>query len=271
MQSSRSIGSNQSSFAVYARSLDPALLAALNVDQSVVVLTETLVTVCKALTDSDDSRPRHQRLEDCLTSFDEDRFREIFTACEEQLKVDGPKHWVDKFKNESYKGFAERLLGAAQYRLLVIALNKDAAVVALAVRRGVRALAPFAVAWNDALSLTSKSQLKAASMTELLAVNAIQLVISLDDFLGAKVLAALPMETTAATSSDLAAWAPDGPDFLAAQCRNLVTEASARRVERANSPLVRKIRGARDALKYSEDGVSQVLGGRRLTGGELPH
>lgn len=258
MQGSRSIGTYQSSFAVYTRSLDPAVLAALKVDESVVVLTEILVAVCKALTDSDDPRPWQQRLEDYFADVDEDRFRDIVTACEKELRDDGPKHWVDKFRNSGYKDFAERLLGAAQYRLLVIALTEDAAAVALAVRRGVRALAPFAVAWNDALSLMSKSQLKAASRTEVLALNAVQLVISLDDFLGDKVLAALPMETTAATSSDLAAWASDGPDLLASQCRNLVTEASARRLERANSPLVRKIRGARDALKYSEDGVSQA-------------
>ncbi|WSB84175.1 hypothetical protein OHA60_10575 [Streptomyces cellulosae] len=258
MQSSRSVDTYQSSFAVYIQSLEPSLLMALRIDDSVVLVTEVLVSACKALTNSGDSRPWQERIEACFANVDEERFREILTAFEEQFRNDNPKHWVDKFKNESYKSFVERLLGAARYRLLVNALKEDAAVVALAVRRGIRALAPFAVAWNDALSLMSKSQLKAVSRGEVLAVNAVQLVISLDEFLGNKVLASLPMEATAATSPDLAPWAPDGPDILAAQCRTLVTEAAARRVERANSPLVRKIRGARDALKYSEDGISQA-------------
>jgi hypothetical protein len=233
-------------------------MTALRIDKSVVIATELLVSVCRALTNPGDSRPWQERIEACFSSVDEERLLEILKAFEEQFQNGNPKYWVDNFKSDSYKSFVERLLGAARYRLLVKALKEDAAVVALAIRRGTRALAPFAVAWNDALSLMSKSQLKAVSRAEVLAVNAVQLVISLDDFLGNKVLASLPMEATPATGLDLAPWAPDGPEILAAQCRTLVTEAAARRVERANSPLVRKIRGARDALKYSEDGISQA-------------
>ncbi|CAM5696353.1 hypothetical protein STENM223S_11801 [Streptomyces tendae] len=73
---------------------------------------------------------------------------------------------------------------------------------------------PFAVAWSDALSLMSKEQLKAANRADVLAINAIEMVISIDDFLGEKVFSSLPMEVTAATSRDLAVWAPDGPDNL---------------------------------------------------------
>ncbi|MET8418568.1 hypothetical protein ABZV41_23480 [Streptomyces sp. NPDC005098] len=258
MENSTSVSIYRSSFAAYTRSLEPSLLATLRIDESIALVTETLVSICKALTDASDSRPWQERIEDCFANLDNERLEEILTAFTEELQGDRPKYWAEKFKNENYKTFVERLLGAAEYRLLVNAVKEDAAVVALAIRRGVRALMPFAVAWSDALGLMSKDQLKAANRTNVLAINAIQMVISLDDFLGDKLLSSLPMEATDATHSDLAVWAPDGPDDLVTQFRTLVTEASARRVERANSPLVRKIRGARDALMHSEDGISQA-------------
>ncbi|MFG6298969.1 hypothetical protein [Streptomyces rochei] len=258
MQSPIVVGTYQSSIATFTRTLEPSLLAALRIDESVVLVTETLVSICKALTNSADTRPWQERIEDCFANTDDEDLRKILVAFTEEFQGDKPKNWIENFKSQTYRTFVERLLGAARYRLLVNAAKEDGAVVALAFRRGVRALMPFAVAWNDALSLMSKEQLKAANRADVLAVNAIQMVISIDDFLGEKVLSSLPMEVTAASSTDLAAWAPDGPDDLVPQFRALVTEASAKRVERANSPLVRKIRGARDALRYSEDGVSQA-------------
>ncbi|MFD5307312.1 hypothetical protein [Streptomyces rochei] len=258
MQSPIVVGTYQSSIATFTRTLEPSLLAALRIDESVVLVTETLVSICKALTNSADTRPWQERIEDCFANTDDEDLRKILIAFTEEFQGDKPKNWIENFKSQTYRSFVERLLGAARYRLLVNAAKEDGAVVALAFRRGVRALMPFAVAWNDALSLMSKEQLKAANRADVLAVNAIQMVISIDDFLGEKVLSSLPMEVTAASSTDLAAWAPDGPDDLVPQFRALVTEASAKRVERANSPLVRKIRGARDALRYSEDGVSQA-------------
>ncbi|MFF0674280.1 hypothetical protein ACFYVE_39460 [Streptomyces tendae] len=258
MQGSISVGTYQSSIATFTRTLEPSLLAALRIDEPVVLVVETLVSICKALTNSADTRPWPERVEDCFTNAGDEDLRKIIIAFTEEFQGDKPNNWIENFKSQNYKSFVERLLGAAQYRLLINAAKEDGAVVALAFRRGVRALMPFAVAWNDALSLMTKDQLKAANRAEVLAFNAIQTVFSIDDFLGEKVLSSLPMEVTAATSTDLTAWAPDGPDDLVPKFRALVTEASAKRVERANSPLVRKIRGARDALRYSEDGVSQA-------------
>lgn len=258
MQGPISISTYQSSTATFTRSLEPSLLAALRINESMVLVTEAIVSVCRALTDSSDTRPWQEKIEDCFADFDEEKLEETLKAFVEVCEADKPENWAEKFKNANYKNFVERLLGAAQYRLLVNAVMEDGAVVALAIRRGVRALMPFAVAGSDALSLMSKEQLKAAKRIDALAINAVQIIVSLDGFLGEKLLSALPMEVTAATSSDLTAWTPDGADDLVLQFRTLVTDASAKRVERANSTLVRKIRGARDALKYSEDGISQA-------------
>ncbi|MFJ2723163.1 hypothetical protein [Streptomyces sp. NPDC087437] len=159
MQGSISVGTYQSSIATFTRTLEPSLLAALRIDESVVLVTETLVSICKALTNSTDPRPWQERIEDCFANVDDEDLRKILESFVEEFQGDKPKNWVEKFWNENYKSFVERLLGAAQYRLLVNALKEDGAVIALAFRRGVRALMPFAVAWSDALSLMSKEQL----------------------------------------------------------------------------------------------------------------
>lgn len=138
------------------------------------------------------------------------------------------------------------------------ALKEDAAVAALAVRRGVRAFMPFAVAWQDAIGVMTREQLAAATKMDLLALNAVKLVVDLDSLLGEKIFSALPMEVTMATEDDLEAWEHDEVASLIERFRTLVSKASALRVERANSPLVRRIRERRDALEYSADGVSQA-------------
>ncbi|MEU9663466.1 hypothetical protein [Streptomyces chartreusis] len=258
MQGSITVGPYRSSIATFTRSLEPSLRAALRIDESMVLVTEALVSACAALTDSSDTRPWQEKIEDCFADFDEEKLEKTLKAFIEVCEADEPKNWLEKFKNANYKKFVERLLGAAQFRLLVNAVMEDGAVVALAIRRAVRALMPFAVAWGDALSLMTKEQLKTANRMDVLAINAVQVVVSIDGFLGEKLLSTLPMEVTTATESDLTGWTPDGIDDLVLQFRTLVTEASAKRVERANSPLVRKIRGARDALAHSEDGISQA-------------
>ncbi|MGV9758643.1 hypothetical protein ACWDUC_22825 [Streptomyces tricolor] len=230
----------------------------MRISKSAVLVVEAFVSLCKALTDDSDPRPWQERIEDCFSAITEEHLQEIGQAFVTEFTGENPQRLVERLQSQNYINFVERLLGAASYRLLVQALKEDGAAVALAVRRGIRALTPFAVAWSDAVSVTSKNQLKTVQPANILTLNAVEMLISLDDFLGEKLLASLPMDATTATTADLTSWAPEGVDNLVSRFRAAVTEASAKRVERANSPLVRKIRGARAALQYSEDGVSQA-------------
>ncbi|GAB2988714.1 hypothetical protein GCM10023080_062910 [Streptomyces pseudoechinosporeus] len=248
----------QSRFAACTRTLDPGLLETLRISESAVLLMEAFVSLCKALTNDSDLRPWQERVEDCFSEVTEERLKEMVQAFVDECEGEQLQRWAERFKNQNYSSFAERLLGAATYKRLIDSLKQDGAVVALAVRRGVRALTPFVVAWNDAVKISSQNQLKDVQPANILAVNAVEMLVSLDDFLGEKVIAALPMEVTSAKESDLATLAPEGVDDLVASFRSMVAEASVKRVERRNSPLVRKIRGARDALRFSEDGVSQA-------------
>ncbi|MFF3242300.1 hypothetical protein ACFYWY_00880 [Streptomyces sp. NPDC002870] len=258
MQQSTSIGTYQSRFATYARSLNPSLLSTLRIDEATILAAEVAVSICKLLTDSDNSQPWMERIEKYFEDADTSALEEGFEGMVKDFQDGKSKIWVEKYKNDGYRDFALRLLGAARYRLLIQALKEDVAVAALALRRIVRGAMPFAVAWSDSVGTLTKDQLKAKSKADFAALNVVHLVISLDGLLGEKVLAKLPMEVTAATNSDVTAWKMEGAADLVSQFRSLVAEASAKRVERANSPLIRKIKGARAALTYSEDGTSQA-------------
>ncbi|MFF8329232.1 hypothetical protein [Rhodococcus qingshengii] len=232
-------------------------MATLRIKESAILVTEAMVRVAKALTDPSDLRPWQEKIESCFGD-DESLERVMSAVVEEFGGAEKTKSWLENFNGESYQKFVEKLLGAARYRLLIQAFKEDAAVLAMAVRRGVRALLPFAIAWGDAVSLVSKSQIKPTSRAQVLAFNAVDMVVSFDTFLGEKILPSLPMVKAMGDGVDLEAWKKEESVDLVARFRKMVTESSMRRVERANSSLVRKIRGARDALTYSEDGVSQA-------------
>lgn len=257
MQNSSPVPIYRSSLATYARSLDPALLRAMRISESAIVVTESIVVIAKALTDLSDPRPWEEKIEACFPD-DGEALAEVVTSFLEEFDGNRAKTWLEQFNGDSYRRFVEKLLGAAQYRLFIEAFKEDAASLALAFRRAARALMPFAIAWSDATTLVSRNQIKPANRAQLLAFNAIEMMVSLDSFIGEKVLASLPMALTGATDADLESWSKDEVGDLVTEFRARVTEASTRRVERANSALVRKIRGARDALRYSEDGVSQA-------------
>ncbi|MFD9567070.1 hypothetical protein [Streptomyces sp. NPDC059994] len=232
---------------------------ALGLDDAFVTGMELLVSVCRALTDSESSLPWQDRLESVIESMGLQQVETGFAAIVSEVQTpEGAKNWLKAFQKANYLLFACRLLGAAEYRRYFNAAREDQAVVALAARRALRALMPFAVAWSDAVGSMSKGQLKAVSNKAVLSLDLVRGIAFADKALGEKLLSNLPMELTAATRQDLTGWEPDDLTEIVGSLRDRVAEASAERLQRENSQLVRKIRGARDALKYSEDGVSQA-------------
>ncbi|MFJ6140506.1 hypothetical protein [Kitasatospora sp. NPDC092286] len=259
MSKTTSVDLHQSKIAVFLRALDPAVLSTLRIGEAEIIGIDLVVSLCIAMTDSRDPRPWPDRLEDFFSQVPEEELeilaRYITEGKLEELLAEVQR----KATRDTYKAFVLRLLGAARYRAILVAVKHDGAAVGLAVRRLIRATMPFAVAWSDALGLLSKAQLKAATRLDTgVLLNAVQLVVQADAFFGEKVLAALPMQETSATTDDLATWEPQKAPAFTQTVRALISDGTAKRVERANSPLVKKIRGARHALQHSEDGVSQA-------------
>ncbi|MFE3687778.1 hypothetical protein ACFXPM_31750 [Streptomyces sp. NPDC059095] len=250
---------SRSRVAEFIRRLDPDIRMALHFDEAAIVGADLLVSLCRVLMDDVASQPWQDRL-DAL--FEELDLADVETGLDFALDQLGDREqataWLNSFKGRDYQLFALRLLGAADFRRLGEALKEDGAVVALAVRRGIRALMPFAVAWNDALNNMTENQRKASSKPELLSLELARGLAQVDELFGEKIIATLPMQLTAATANDLSSWRPDDLTEIVTGIRHRVAESSAKRLERENSQLVRKIRGAKDALMHSEDGISQA-------------
>ncbi|MFB7592907.1 hypothetical protein [Streptomyces sp. NPDC056169] len=240
------------------RRLDPDIRKALQLDDAAVVGADLLVSLCRLLMD-DSSQPWQDRLDAFFEEFTLDDVEAGigFTVAQLQDR-DQATAWMNSFKGRNYQLFALRLLGAAEFRRLVEAFKEDSAVVALAFRRGIRALMPFAVAWSDALNNMTENQRKAVSRADLLSIELARGIAMIDEKVGEKVIATLPMQLTAATASDLSSWSPENLTEIVASVRHRVAESSVKRLERENAQLVRKIRGAKDALMHSEDGISQA-------------
>ena len=139
----------------------------------VLQFTDVVVTVCSVLTNEQDSRPWQDRLEDAFQELDPDVDAvvgglETFARDETRVAVEA---WVRKVRRVGYQAYARRLLGTAEYERLERALREDAAVVALAVRRGVRAAMPFVVAFEDGLEVMTKEQLAQVRAVNLLGLN----------------------------------------------------------------------------------------------------
>ncbi|WP_251066665.1 hypothetical protein [Streptomyces sp. ISL-36] len=240
------------------RRLDPDIRMALHLDDTAVVAADLLVSLCRLLMD-DSPQPWQDRLEAFFDEFDLTDVEAGISFTVAQLQDrDQAMAWMNSFKGRNYRLFALRLLGAAEFRRLMEALKADSAVVALAFRRGIRGLMPFAVAWSDALNNMTENQRKAISQTDLLSIELARGIAMIDEKIGEKVIATLPMQLTAATADDLFNWNPDNLTEVVTSVRYRVAESSAKRLERENSQLVRKIRGAKDALLHSEDGISQA-------------
>ncbi|MGW2340386.1 hypothetical protein [Streptomyces sp. NPDC001661] len=249
----------RSNIAGFAQNLDPKTRETLHLDDTLLTGLDLLVSLSRALTDTRNDLPWQDRLEAVLDSMNNHELEVALAALAGLFQPpEKAQAWVNSVRSVSYQLFVCRLLGAAKYRLLVIALREDQAVVGLAVRRALRALMPFAVAWSDAIATMSKDQRKSITRKDVLALDVVRGIAFADKFLGDKLLSNLPMELTGATSEDLEGWEPDDLSEIVGRLRSRITQASAARLHRENSQLVRKIRGARDALKYSEDGVSQA-------------
>ncbi|MEV7512654.1 hypothetical protein AB0O57_32320 [Streptomyces sp. NPDC091201] len=249
----------RSRFAEFARNLDPEIRTSLHFSDEAIAGADLLISFCRTVLDTDHPSPWQDRLGEFLEAFEDEGLQAGLEFTLAQLQdPEQAKAWLNTFKGLNYQAFALRLLGAGPYRLLVEAVKQDGAVLALVIRRGMRALMPFAVAWSDAVSNMTVNQRKAVAKADILGLEIVQGIIQLDDAFGKKVISTLPMQLTAATADDLAGWQPDNMPEIVASIRQRVGESSAKRLERENSQLVRKIQGARTALAHSEDGISQA-------------
>ena len=247
------LADHRSKFVLQARDLDPRLLSALRIDAVFLQLCDALVTVCSVLSDSSDPRPWQEQLDEVFRQVDAAQVMAGLEDIVENRSLEAADAWIRQVRTVGYRAFARRLVGAATYDRLERALYEDAAVVAFAVRRGVRAAMPFVVAWEDALAVMTPQQLSALTSFDVLGLNVGKLIYDLDALLGDKLLPAFPADVLALHRADVVNLSELRDTF-----RARVSSTAVRQLTRVNQSLVRKLAGARDALEHSADGVSQA-------------
>lgn len=240
--------------------LTPQQRQILRVTDEAVLIWDLIISCSAILTDDNDSRAWEERLDGVLSRVFADSDEELESAARhlETFAKDQVPEWMTVAKREGARQFLERLLGAAAYHRLKVALQQDCAILVVALRRATRNLMPYAVAMDDLFSaLPSGQATKLPALTgapsALLTIfihldRALEKLVTFSS--GAAFVAGRESESTPFELADLA--------ILADKFREIVSGRSREAVKELGAALERKIQGARDALEHSADPVTQA-------------
>lgn len=242
-------------------SLPPKLRTTLRIPDAALLLVDGIVTAAQVLTDDGDPREWQDRLSDVIRRFTtpmaqgdlDDAVAYLATFSETDLP-----DWIKDLNQPGVQAYLLRLLGAARYDRLKKALQADGAVVTVAVRRGIRAAMPFAVALDDLAAALTPAQVAALTPVDRAVGTLLSVVLELDDSLDKVIDKGLPLELARARADEANALKVDDLAAFAAELRAVVTGRSRSIVQELSAMLSRKVQGARDALVYSADPVSQA-------------
>jgi hypothetical protein len=246
----------------------------LGFDPCLMALWDATVTGCELVLDDNDSRPWHERLESDLNTILDELFAglNLDESIRRLEEIAAPQSgvipgWIKRFGGEpSATKYFIRAVGSGRYYRVRKAMKADAAVVMIGVRRLLRWFLPFTVAVDDCASLLTVDQLTAIYEacaqpgTKPAAINdsLLRLLLMLDEQIDRLVKFGVPLpEATARVDerhhldvADQAAFVDQLRTVVSGQSRTLVVELS--------QALTNKIQGARDAMQYSADPVSQA-------------
>ncbi|MFK5691340.1 hypothetical protein ACI3EY_16905 [Ornithinimicrobium sp. LYQ92] len=229
-------------------------------DEFLLVL-DGLVLAAEALLDEHDERPAQQRLVAVLETFAEmgdaygPRVSEFLISLDE-AKVEA---LAKKYARRGYLDHVHSMIGEAAFLRLHVAVSRDVDLVAAAAYKGVDALMPYALAMEDLAGLLSEDEISEFMDFNPAGGFMIELIMSLLDALEVSVTkVSLPehmkelqrVRQDSVTAQDLIQLTAELRVRIAGQSRDLLQQVS--------SVLDRKLRGAKDALAFSADSVSQA-------------
>lgn len=256
----RYVPRGRSSVAERISRLDPKLREALYVNDYLLAFMDSLVTLAAVFLE-DDGQPFLDKLDATEFAISEESQEWISTALE-HLDKDTLESWTKKLRPGNYSTYANRLLGGREYDALVSALQKDVIVLVSALKKLLGLLMPFAVALDDLANTLTADQLKELNyFGRPSGPPLLGLVVELDRSLGRVLEKGLPIAIPATSRPDSAtAESSFELENVAAELRSLVSAQSDEVLLELSTFLARKLQGARDALQYSSDGVSQAAG-----------
>lgn len=245
--------------------LDPHQRQNLDLLGPALPLWGLVVRLCHELTNEENSRPWIDRRNDALARLVGDPtvdevdggtefvdFLSYLGGIEETTAIEK----IDELRQMTDETYLDASLGACAHRRLKAALQADSQIIALALRRGIRALLPYAVAVEDAATVLSPNQFDVLSADSGL-YNAPALLVQVD----ARLARAFDVNLTESIAADVSNQGPltleEVEQSLEALRHHVSTKAQVRLADLSGA-LIRKINGARTAIAVSEDGISQA-------------
>ena len=242
------------------RGLGPALRSQLGVSDTLVQIIEGVVGACELLSNPDDDRHLLDKLEqlDPLIPSLENADVDAWIRRAENFAESDLAYWIDRIRNDGFDRFLRRLVGAAAYDRLKSALREDGAFCLVAARRAIRGLMPFLVALDDCAAPLTPEQLAALPSKDAITSSLLKIAVDVERAIdrGFETLA-VPFELIGALPEEQRGICADDLANLVDTLRVVISGRSRESLEELNATLGRKIRGARDALEFSADPVSQ--------------
>lgn len=248
--------SGRSALASRLATLPLRVRRALGLNDYLLAAVDGLVTLC-AIVIEEAEGPLLDRLSAAKSEFallketPEWLARTLTTMSEEEVLRKAKR----LFASDSKK-VINRMVGSAVYSALAKALDQDLRTVLRAVQVGATYFRPWAVAMDDALAELSPAQRADAGLVGDVGASMFVVVLNVQELIGAALVdeaqlrcpvGVEPLELTEEQLLD-----------AASEFRSLIQARADENLAELGTALARKLQGARDALQYSADGVSQA-------------
>lgn len=229
---------------------------AIGVNDYVVALVDSIVTMCSIVLEESDV-PLVQRLAEAEEEIG--AFKESpawITDALQHASDAALADWVARLQRADHQKILNRLLGTATFNAIKRDAQTDARIILMAARVGARVLRPWALAMDDALGVLTQAQREEIGFPQAISTSLFGLALNADEVLGTTLSSDVGLvfpenvENHVLESSEVEA--------AMGQFRTLLRARADENLADLSDVFARKIRGARDALEHSADGVSQA-------------
>lgn len=229
---------------------------AIHLDDYIIAALDTVVTYC-AIVNEDTGAPLLERLEAAGSELPVVTGPvDWATAALNHLSGPSVDDWADKLARPDRRKVLNRTLGTALYNTLRADLRADARTVLTAIQRGTEFLQPWAVVMDDAIGILTDEQRRELAADRFTGMPLIEVVLNIDALVGTTLREDLRLSQPKVTLERT--MTANEVESIKDQVRAVVRSRSDENLTSLSRVLLRKVRGARDALRYSEDGVSQA-------------
>lgn len=228
----------------------------LGANDYIIAAVDSLVTFCAIVLEESDA-PLPQRLIDGQSEFAAlQEPPEWITAAVSEITDTELADWAKRLQHADRKKVLNRLLGTATFTQLRQDMTADARVVLTALRVGVSFIRPWALAMDDSLNVLTQAQKDEVGVPRALVASLFGIVLNFEELLGVALADEIGLKFP--SESEKPFLTEIEIQTAMQQLRKLVRASADENLTDLSEVFSRKMRGARDALDFSVDGVSQA-------------